>query len=83
MRQNRALEERMRELESDKSQLETLRYRLVKTQGRADEKAAEAARLKDEATALEKIDHFPHLAGGGTGTRRSPLAGESSCYRRR
>lgn len=59
MRQNRALEERMRELESDKSQLETLRYRLVEAQGRADEKAAEAARLKDEATALEKIDHFP------------------------
>lgn len=59
MRQNRALEERMRELESDKSQLETLRYRLVEAQGRADEKAAEAARLKDEAAALEKIDHFP------------------------
>lgn len=59
MRQNRALEERMRELESDKSQLETLRYRLVEAQGRADDKAAEAARLKDEATALEKIDHFP------------------------
>lgn len=59
MRQNRALEERMRELESDKSQLETLRYRLVEAQGRAGEKAAEAARLKDEATALEKIDHFP------------------------
>ncbi len=59
MRQNRALEESMRELESDKSQLETLRYRLVEAQGRADEKAAEAARLKDEATALEKIDHFP------------------------
>lgn len=59
MRQNRALEERMRELESDKSQLETLRYLLVEAQGRADEKAAEAARLKDEAAALEKIDHFP------------------------
>lgn len=59
MRQNRALEERMRELESDKSQLETLRYRLVEAQGRADEKAAEAARLKDEAASLEKIDHFP------------------------
>lgn len=59
MRQNRALEERMRELESDKSQLETLRYRLVEAQGRADEKAAEAARLKDEAAALVKIDHFP------------------------
>lgn len=59
MRQNRALEERMRELESDNSQLETLRYRLVEAQGRADEKAAEAARLKDEAASLEKIDHFP------------------------
>lgn len=59
MRQNRALEERMRELESDKSQLETLRYRLVEAQCRADEKAAEAARLKDEAASLEKIDHFP------------------------
>ncbi len=59
MRQNRALEERMRELESDKSQLETLRYRLVEAQGRADEKTAEAARLKDEAASLEKIDHFP------------------------
>lgn len=59
MRQNRALEERMRELESDKSQLETLRYRLVEAQGRADENAAEAARLKDEAASLEKIDHFP------------------------